>query len=57
MEENTGRQNPAGPCRNPFPGASWLVLVKYALVTQEVAIAYYLGNMEPLLAALELETN
>jgi len=27
----------------------------YDLVTQKIAVAYYLGNLEPLLAALELE--
>ncbi len=29
--------------------------VKYNLITQEVALAYYLGNMKPLFAAFELE--
>jgi len=33
------------------------VQAKYNLVTQEIAVAYYLGNLEPLLAALELEKN
>ncbi len=33
------------------------IQARYNLVTQEIALAYYLGNMEPLLAALELETN
>jgi outer membrane protein len=29
----------------------------YDLVTQEIAVAYYLGNLEPLLAVLQLEKN
>ncbi len=31
------------------------IQARYDLVTQEIAVAYYLGNLEPLLAALELE--
>lgn len=31
------------------------IQARYDLVTQKIAVAYYLGNMEPLLAALELE--
>ncbi|SEA77539.1 outer membrane protein [Desulfuromusa kysingii] len=31
--------------------------VKYNLITQEVALAYYLGNMKPLFAAFELENS
>jgi len=30
---------------------------RYDLVTQEIAVAYYLGTLDPLLAALERETN
>ena len=33
------------------------IQARYDLVTQEVAVAYYLGNLEPLLATLELEKN
>ncbi len=33
------------------------IQAKYNLVTQEIAVAYYLGNLEPLLADLQLEKN
>ncbi|MDX2495691.1 MAG: TolC family protein [Desulfuromusa sp.] len=33
------------------------IQARYDLVTQEFAVAYYLGNLEPLLATLELEKN
>lgn len=33
------------------------IQAKYDLVTQEIAVAYYLGDLEPMLAALSLEKN